>query len=676
MLKRLTLGMVPILIASNALAIDVKYKFDQIPALSPEAQHKVSSTRVTALFTRTHFKSFDLNDPFSSKIFDRYIESLDYRKNIFTAADIESFEKYRFSFDEMLKQGKLLDVYQIYQQHLEKRHQRFSFALKLLDSPMKFEVEDSYQFDREDAQWPASVAELDELWRQRVKYDALNLKMTGKEWPEISKMLGKRYNNALKRITQSKSEDVFQLLMNSFSRSIDPHTSYLSPRNAERFQVEMSLSLEGIGAVLQVQDDYTVIQSLVSGGPADKSEELVKEDKIIGVAQGDKEIVDIIGWRLDDVVELIKGPKGSTVRLQIISGKAGAASKPSIVSIVRDTIKLEDRAAKSEVLESSLPQFKGRKIGVITIPSFYVNLTKDVKALITELEKKNVEGIVVDLRNNGGGALTEATSLSGLFIESGPVVQIKNSNEYVDVRNDPDADIFYRGPLTVLVNRYSASASEIFAAALQDYGRAIVVGEQTFGKGTVQQHRGLGRIYDFYEKPIGFVQYTIQKFYRINGGSTQNKGVVPDIAFPSPIDPAEFGESVADNTLDWDSVKKASYQVFPTKGENYVQDLTKSHELRINSNQEFGFMFEDIKKYKAEKDQVSISLVEKVRVADRDKDDKKSLLRANKRRVLQGLAEVAKLDDLPKKILDIDPVLDEASYITLDIVDQEKLVKN
>ena len=228
----------------------------------------------------------------------------------------------------------------------------------------------------------------------------------------------------------------------------------------------------------------------------------------------------------------------------------------------------------------------------------------------------------------------------------------------------------------MLVNRYSASASEIFAAALQDYGRAIVVGEQTFGKGTVQQHRGLGRIYDFYEKPIGFVQYTIQKFYRINGGSTQNKGVVPDIAFPSPIDPAEFGESVADNTLDWDSVKKASYQVFPTKGENYVQDLTKSHELRINSNQEFGFMFEDIKKYKAEKDQVSISLVEKVRVADRDKDDKKSLLRANKRRVLQGLAEVAKLDDLPKKILDIDPVLDEASYITLDIVDQEKLVKN
>ena len=418
MLKRLTLGLVPILLVSNALALPAKYKLDQIPALSPEPQHKVSSTRVTALFTRTHFKSFELNDEFSSKIFDRYIDSLDYNKTIFSASDIESFTQYRFAFDNMLKQGKLDGAYHIYQVQLERRYQRFVYALSLLDTAMNFEVEDSYQYDREDATWATTPTQIDELWRQRVKYDALNLKLTGKEWPEISKTLAKRYNNALKRITQSKSEDVFQVIMNSFARSIDPHTSYLSPRNAERFQVEMSLSLEGIGAVLQVQDDYTVIQRLVSGGPADSSEQLAPEDKIIGVAQGDKEIVDIIGWRLDDVVELIKGPKGSTVRLEVISGDAGSASKPTIVSIVRDTIKLEDRAAKGEMIESSLPQFKGRKLGVITIPSFYVNLTNDVKKLITELEAQGSEGLIIDLRNNGGGALTEATSLSGLFIEA------------------------------------------------------------------------------------------------------------------------------------------------------------------------------------------------------------------------------------------------------------------
>lgn len=676
MLKRLTLGLVPLLMATSAIAMPAKYTIDQIPVLSPEPQHKVSSTRVTALFTRSHFKSFELNDQFSSKIFDRFLDSLDHNKSIFTAADIESFQQYRFKFDEILKQGKLNDIYHIYQLHLRRRHQRFVFALSLLDSKMNFDVEDSYQYDRDEANWPSSESELDELWRQRVKYDALNLRLTGKKWPEITKMLAKRYNNALKRMTQSHSEDVFQVFMNSFARAIDPHTSYLSPRNAERFQVEMSLSLEGIGAVLQVEDDYTVIQRLVTGGPAANSEQLAPEDKIIGVAQGDNDMVDIIGWRLDDVVDLIKGPKGSIVRLEVISGKAGSAGKPSIVSIVRDTIKLEDRAAKSELFESDLPQFKGRKIGVITIPSFYVNLTNDVKKLITELEQQGSEGIVIDLRNNGGGALTEATNLSGLFIEAGPIVQIKSNNDRVDVRQDPDSDIFYQGPVTVLVNRYSASASEIFAAALQDYGRAIIVGEQTFGKGTVQQHRPLGRIYDFYDKPIGFVQYTIQKFYRINGGSTQNKGVVPDISFPSAIDPAEFGESVADNTLPWDSVNRAKYNKRSDYRPTDLSQLEQNHQARISQNQEFKFLFEDITKYKAEIDKVSISLVESVRQAKRELSDQTSLKRANLRRKSLGLAVVEKLDDLPKKAPDLDPVLDEASFITFDFIDLGKLVKN
>ncbi|NRA55378.1 MAG: carboxy terminal-processing peptidase [Gammaproteobacteria bacterium] len=676
MLKRLTLGLVPILVATSAFGLPTKYKIDEIPVLSAEPQHKVSSTRVTALFTRTHFKEFELNNEFSSKIFDRFIESMDYNKNIFIAADVKLFEPLRFKFDEILKQGQLEDIYKIYQLNLQRRFERFSYALKLLDKPMDFDIEDNYQFDRDKSNWSTSTAQLNELWRQRVKSDALNLKLTGKDWSEISTTLAKRYNNALKRIIQTKSEDVFQLLMNSFSRSIDPHTSYLSPRNAERFQVEMSLSLEGIGAVLQVKDDYTVIQRLVSGGPADNSEQLGPEDKIIGVAQGDKEMIDIIGWRLDDVVELIKGPKGSTVRLEIISGKATSTSKSKIVPIVRDTIKLEDRAAKAQLLELQLPQFKDRKVGVITIPSFYVNLTNDVKKLIADLEQQGSEGLIIDLRNNGGGALTEATNLSGLFIESGPIVQVKSGNSQVDVRKDPDQAIHYQGPVTVLVNRYSASASEIFAAALQDYDRAIVVGEQTFGKGTVQQHRSLSRIYDFYEKPIGFVQYTIQKFYRINGGSTQNKGVVPDIAFPTAINPADFGESVADNTLPWDSINKAAYIKRSDYRHNYLNQLAKNHHQRIADNIEFQFLAQDIKRYQQEKDKKTVSLVESIRQEKRQLLDKTTLDRANIRRKNAGLEQVASLDDLPKKAPELDPVLDEASFIMLDYIDLGKTAKS
>ncbi|WP_370694261.1 carboxy terminal-processing peptidase [Psychrobium sp. 1_MG-2023] len=675
-MNRITLGILPFCLSASAFALDAKLTVDKIPQLHPEPQHKVSTTRMTGLFTRTHFKSIDLNDQFSSKIAKRYFESLDFNKSLFTKGDIESFAQYDKQYDDMLKTGQVAPVYEIFQLQLQRSFERFTYALSLLDKPMDFTIDDEYQYDREDAQWVLTKAELQELWRQRVKYDALNLKLAGKEWPEISKVLAKRYNNALKRITQTQSEDVYQVFMNSFARAIDPHTSYLSPRNAERFQVEMSLSLEGIGAMLQSRDDYTTITNLVAGGPADKSEQLSPDDKIIGVGQGNGEIVDVIGWRLDDVVDLIKGPKGSTVKLEIISGTAGGASKPQVVSIVRDKIKLEDRQAKSEVFESQLPEFKGRKLGVISIPSFYVNLTQDVKKLITELKEQQVEGIVVDLRNNGGGALTEAAALSGLFIDEGPIVQIKSGNSRVDVKYDPDTTTFYDGPVSVLVNRYSASASEIFAAALQDYGRAIVLGEQTFGKGTVQQHRSLSKIFDFYEKPIGFIQYTIQKFYRINGGSTQNKGVIPDISFPTPIVADEFGEVVADNTLPWDSVAKAKYQPLSDISKQMFEPLKQKHLQRIAAEQEFQFMATDIEKYHAEKDKKSISLVESVRIAERDKKEQTALLRANLRRKAQGLEQVKSLDDLPKKGLDLDPYLDEASYVTFNYIDQDRLVKN
>jgi carboxyl-terminal processing protease len=530
----------------------------------------------------------------------------------------------------------------------------------LLDNEITFDGDETIELDRSEASWPTSQADIDELWQQRVKYDALNLALAGKEWEEIKDVLTKRYNNAIKRLTQSQSEDAFQLYMNAFAREVDPHTSYLSPRNAETFQAEMNLSLEGIGAVLQMTDDYTVIRSLVAGGPASNSKALNEGDRIIGVGQDGKDVVDVIGWRLDDVVALIKGPKGTKVNLQILP--EGNDAKSHTVTIVRDKIRLEDRAVKSEVIEKD-----GKKFGVLEVPSFYVGLAKDTDALISELKNDNVDGIIVDLRNNGGGALSEATALSGLFITQGPIVQVRDSYGRVTVNADNGNTISYDGPLTILVNRYSASASEIFAAALQDYGRAIVVGENSFGKGTVQQHRSLNHIYDLFDKELGYVQYTIQKFYRINGGSTQNRGVVPDIAYPTAIDPAETGESVEDNALPWDQIDAAKYQVLADRSQQ-IQSLTTQHQARIADDLEFQFIAEDIEDYKAKKENNVLSLNLEARNAEDDGEEDLRLKRINQRRALEEQEPFASLDDVPDDYEVPDPYLDETVSIMLDMI--------
>ena len=551
------------------------------------------------------------------------------------------------------------------------RVERYEFALKQLDTPFDFEkAGDKFYYDREEAPWATNMAELDELWRQRVKYDALNLKLAGKEPEKIKELLTKRYERAIKRLKQTQSEDVFQTVMNSFARSIEAHTSYLSPRNADRFQMDMNLSLEGIGAVLQSEDDFTVIKSIVAGGPADKTKALKPEDKIVGVAQGDEDFVDVIGWRLDDVVELIKGPKGSEVRLQVQKG-TGDSTAISVINIVRDKIKLEDRAAKSEVFVPESGPHQGEKIGVIDIPSFYNNLHVDVLKEINALKAQDVKGIIVDLRGNGGGSLSEATLVSGLFIEAGPIVQIRYEGGRMSVNKDTDGRVAYSGPLTVLVDRYSASASEIFAAAMQDYNRALIIGEQTFGKGTVQQHKGLGRIYDLYENPLGSVQYTIAKFYRINGGSTQHKGVVPDILFPSPIDPAEWGESQEENALPWDSIKRANYTTFGDS-QSAIDVLAAKHNARILQDPEFTYIQQDIEEYRKNKDKAFISLVESERLAEKQKNEAEALTRANERLLRLGLPKVENLDDLPEALDDIDPYLSEAANITLDMVETGK----
>lgn len=648
-----------VLLATSVQGLETNNETVKLPFLLSEPQHKTASKRITRRFENSHYKAFDLNDEFSAQVYDRYLKSIDFNRQFFTQEEVDNLSHWRLKIDDQLRSGETTAAYEIFNASLNKRLERYQYAISLLDKEITFELDESILIDATEEPWLKDTTALNELWRKRVKNDALNLKLAGKTWPETQTALIKRYNNAIKQLTQTKSEDVFQIYLNAFSREVDPHTSYLSPRNAEQFQSEMNLSLEGIGAVLQSEDDFTIIRSLVAGGPASKSKKLVVGDRIIGVAQDDKKFVDIIGWRLDDVVQLIKGPKGTKVQLEILG--EGANKKSHTVTLLRDKIRLEDLAVKSEIIEQD-----NKKIGVIAVPSFYVALAEDAKKEIAKLKKQNVSGIVIDLRNNGGGALSEASAFTGLFIEKGPVVQVRDSYGRVKVNRDSDNKIYYDGPLTVLINRYSASASEIFAAALQDYGRAVIVGEQSFGKGTVQQHRSLNHIYDLFEKPLGHVQYTIQKFYRINGGSTQHKGVVPHILFPSAIASSETGESVEENALPWDKINPV---VFQTVSElpPIVAKLEKAHQSRVKKDAEFAFVLDDIIQYKKLAGINHLSLNEKTRISEREGLEKKRLERINARQVMLKKPVFKSLDDVPIDYEEPDVFLQEAAAITLDL---------
>ena len=652
-------------ITGHAFAVDDITRVDQIPVLKEETQHATVSERVTSRFTRSHYRQFDLDQAFSAKIFDRYLNLLDYSHNFLLASDVEQFAKRKSEVGDELRSGKLDLFYDLYNLSQKRRFERYQYALKVLERPMDFTGNDTFNLDRSKAPWPKDEAELNALWDGKVKYDELSLKLTGKDEKEIRDTLTRRYKFAIRRLAQTNSEDVFSLAMTAFAHEIDPHTNYLSPRNTEQFNTEMSLSLEGIGAVLQMDDDYPVINSMVAGGPASKSKAISVGDRIVGVGQTGQNMVDVIGWRLDDVVELIKGPKGSKVKLEIQRGK-GATAKTEQIELTRDKVRLEDRAAKSKVINA-----EGKKIGVIEIPSFYVNLHDDVIKELSSLNKKKIDGLIIDLRGNGGGALTEASALSGLFFASGPVVQIRDHMGRITVNGDDDGNVYYGGPMSVMIDRYSASASEIFAAAMQDYGRALILGENSFGKGTVQQHRSLAKVYDFYEQPLGYVQYTLAKFYRIDGGSTQNKGVAPDISFPTPVAPEETGESREFNALPWDKIASANYE----KLGNFASVLPKlqaAHDARIAKDPEFAYVMQDIADYKEEKDKKSVSLNEAERVAEQAKQDEKALKRTNERLARLGKPAVKSLDELPADFEAPDEYLIEAANITADLAKVSK----
>ncbi len=619
--------------------------------LQPDREQTVASLNVVELLKRHHYNKPPLNDARSSQIFDDYLKSLDPARSYFTAADIASFEPWRYRFDDYLKSGELQPGFVIYKRQLERMQERLDFALSLLDQGVDkfdFSRDESLQTDREKAPWAADNKALDELWRKRVKDEVLRLKLAGKEPKAIQELLSKRYKNQLARLAQTRSEDIFQAYINAFTQTYDPHTNYLSPENAENFDINMSLSLEGIGAVLQSDNEHVKVVRLVPAGPADKSKQLKPADRIIGVAQGDKEMVDVVGWRLDEVVKLIRGPKDSVVRLEVIPASNAANDQTSkVVPITREAVKLEEQAAKKSVLKL---EHDGHdyKLGVIEIPAFYLDFkayrggdpnykstTRDVRKLLSELQQEKVDGVVIDLRNNGGGSLQEATELTGLFIDQGPTVLVRNSDGRVDVLADEDNGTYYKGPMAVLVNRLSASASEIFAGAMQDYHRALILGGQTFGKGTVQTIQPLNH---------GELKLTLAKFYRVSGQSTQHQGVLPDIAYPAIVDVKEIGESALPAAMPWDRIAPA-IQPAGDPFRPFLAQLKALHEARTAKNPDFEFTRKSLELSQQLMQNTEVSLNEDKRKAQRNDIEGRQLALENARRSAKGEAPLKELKD-------------------------------
>ena len=648
-------------------------------ALEPSQRHSQISRLVTEFIEKSHYSKARVDDDLSSLVFDNYIDALDGNRSYFMAEDIDGFEKFRFRLDNGVRGASLDPVFEIFHVYRSRAQAQLGYARSLLGTEPDFSIDESYEFDREDKAWATDASELNELWRKRVKNDALSLMLAEKTWDETQDILDKRYKRFAKRFEQLTSDEVFETFMNAYAHTLDPHSSYFSPRNSEEYRIQMSLSYFGIGASLQTDEDYVNVMNIIAGGPAYLDGTLQPQDRITAVGQGDDgELVDVIGWRLDDVVDLIRGPAGTVVRLQILAGGALPGAAETVLSLTRDKVKLEEQAAKSEVL--SIPR-DGRdwSIGVITIPSFYrdfqaqqqgkkdyTSTTRDVRRLIAELEEKGVDGLVVDLRGNGGGHLSEATALSGLFINNGPVVQLRDTYGKIDVLRDPIPKVAYNGPLTVLVNRFSASASEIFAAAIQDYERGVVIGQQTFGKGSVQNLYSL----DQYFKPpegesFGQLTLTIGKYYRVTGESTQHRGVMPDIKLPSIIDAELVGESTRDSALPWDRINGTRYHAErPLDG--LIAALSANFEQRLQGDPDLDFLTTDIAAAEKSRAKSSVSLQLEARKNERQSLQTARLARENKRRAAAGLEQLDTLEALEGADVP-DILLEEAAVIAADL---------
>ena len=657
------------------------------PELAPLAKHERIGELVTEFVEKSHYQHSSVDDALSAEVLDRYIEALDGNHMYFLASDIEAFQKYRNQLDDMVRSESLGPVFEMFDVYRTRARERLTFALEELETQPDFTVDEEYVFDREDLGWSETSSQLDELWRKRVKNDALSLTLADQEWPEVQETLHKRYSRFLKRMDQIKSDDVFETFMNAFAHTLDPHSSYLSPRSSEEYRIAMSLSYFGIGASLQIEDDYVKVVDVIPGGPADIDGRLQPDDRITAVAQGeDGDPVDVIGWRLDDVVQLIRGPAETVVQLQILPGGALPGSVPKTISLTRNQVKLEEQAAQSEIV--TVPK-DGRdwKIGVIEIPSFYrdyralssgdenyTSTTRDVKRLIGELEEQGIDGLVIDLRDNGGGHLTEATALSGLFIDNGPVVQLRSSNGRISRLDDPDpvARVAYSGPLAVLVNRYSASASEIFAAAIQDYERGVIIGQRTFGKGTVQNLYSLDQYVRSTEGDgLGQLTLTIGKYYRVTGESTQNRGVTPDIPLPSVIDASVVGESARETALPWDEIRTTRFEPGQPL-DRAISALTANHLSRSKSDPDYQYLLEDVQDATEIRARKVVSLNLEARRTEREAEQNRRLERENSRRAALGLEPIADTEAL-EDLEEPDVQLDQAAAIITDLVELRQL---
>ncbi|MGA9422446.1 MAG: carboxy terminal-processing peptidase [Rhodanobacteraceae bacterium] len=604
------------------------------PLLKPTSDEGEAGIWAARFLTRFHYKPMPLDDAMSEKIFTRYLDALDGDKLFFTQADIDRFSGYRDQLDDAIYDQDLDAPFAIFNLYEQRVAERVAYARSLLPRGFDFGKEESYQFDREKAPWAKSDADLDDLWRKRIKNDWLRLALANKPAKDIRETLDKRYQTYLDRVHQLNSEDVFQTFINAYAMSIEPHTNYLGPRSAENFDIAMKLSLEGIGAVLQREDDYTAIREIVPGGPAALSGKIEVGDRIVGVGQGNGPIADVVGWRLDDVVEKIRGPKDTVVRLEVLPADAGPDGKHMTLALTRKKVSIEEQAAKKSIIEVKDGNHVHR-VGVISLPTFYEDFdarrrgdanfksaTRDVERLLGELKQDKVDGVIVDLRNNGGGSLSEATDLTGLFIDKGPVVQVRNAAGQVSEETDPHPGLAWNGPLAVMVNRASASASEIFAAAIQDYGRGVIVGEPTFGKGTVQNLVDLDDIAHNEKPTYGELKMTIAQFFRVNGGSTQLRGVTPDIQFPLTADANEFGESSYDNALPWTSIKPADFRVAADLSP-IVPMLAERHTARVAKSREWRNMESEVADARKLHAQKTVSLNESVRRKQRDEQEAK-----------------------------------------------------
>jgi carboxyl-terminal processing protease len=694
-----------VLIVGATLACSAKpaktIKVDGSKNIQPDEQQAVVVKTIAAMISKYNYKKVDLNDSISTVIYNRYIKMMDESHNYFLASDIADFDKYKTVLDDDAKNGNLNDAFYMFNVYQKRYIDRIKYSITQLDNDFDYAKNDQFTYDRDNMPWVKTEAEMNKLWTERVKYDMLNLKLAGNDVAKNKETLRKRYENLLSQANKLNNQDVFQLFMDAFTNAIDPHTNYFNPANAANFNIDMSRQLEGIGAGLNIENEFVIIKSLTAGGPAEKSKQVSVDDRIVGVAQGPGgEFQNVVGWRIENAIALIRGKKGTIVRLELLPKGTSVGSKPKIVELVREKIILKDESAKKEIRTYN-ENGKTIKIGVISVPAFYIDFndyksgnpnykstTHDVKLLIDSLKLQGVDGIVMDMRQNGGGSLLEAVDLTGLFIKTGPVVQVRSGNDEVEVDKDEDPLIAWSGPLAILVDRFSASATEIFSGAIQDYGRGIILGTQTYGKGSVQNAIDLDKVIPpsmlqraaalvgkdkktpmaitGSQSVFGQLNLTIAKFYRITGNSTQHKGVTPDIAFPSIIPMDKYGEDTEPSAMPFDIIAKTNY----TKVGDFstvLPQLQKLHDQRMTASPNYKYMLQDIDEIKKHEAEKSVTLNEAKLKAQRDADDKKQFEENNQRRVAMGLAALKK-GETKKRGDDLDFLKREAGQVLTDYI--------